>query len=44
MIKSGLTEEAKFVKKELSGAVGRDFAPPGVSDLVCSLKQNVRIS
>ena len=44
MIKSGLTEEAKFVKKELSGAVGRDFAPTGDRGLVCSLKQNGRIS
>ena len=25
MIKSGLTEEAKFVEKELSGAVERDL-------------------
>ena len=44
MIKSGSTEEAKFVENELSGAVGRDFAPPGDRGFVCSLKQNDRIS
>ena len=44
MIKSESTEEAKFVENELSGAVGRDFAPPGDRGFVCSLKQNDRIS
>ena len=39
MIKSGLTEEAKFVEKELSGAVGRDFAPPGDRGLVGRISQ-----
>ena len=44
MIKSGSTEEAKFVENELSGAVGTDFAPPRDRSLVCSLEENGTIS
>lgn len=43
MIKSELTEEAKFVEEELIGAVGRDFAPPRDRGFVCSLTENGRI-